>query len=306
MPIFKRPLSLALGGGGARGFAHIGVLRVLERERIPIKSIVGTSMGAIVGALYAQSLNSHEVEDKIKLFLKSPLFAQSHNAISKQKSLSLLDYIASELCEHLKDSDKMRQITATMDAEMSRSLGSLLGAADIRSCATPFAAVASDLRTGREVILSKGPLALSVLASSAMPGFLSPVSLDGYLLTDGAATSAVPIRAARSLWPRHKVLAVDVSSQLSSNPPLDNAVHVILRSSAITGFHYHNELVNEADVLLQPRVKLFSWSEFDNLDDFIAEGEQAALKKLTEIKKVVRPFKAVHFQQLIKLKDKRK
>lgn len=288
--ILKRSISLALGGGGARGFAHIGVLRILERENIPIKGIAGTSMGAIVGALYAQLKNSHRVEDKIKQFLKSPLFEHTQPTITKQKPLSLLDQLASELCDQLKDTEKMRQTQAFMDAEMSKAIGSLLGSSDIRDCQIPFAAVATDLRTGREVILAKGPLSQSVFASAAMPGFLSPVSLQGYLLTDGAATSAVPIRAARSLWPNVKVLGVDVSSELSSNPPLDNPIQIILRSSAITGSCYHDELIYEADILLQPRVKLFSWSEFDNLDDFIAEGEQAALKKLHHIKRATRRF----------------
>lgn len=247
-------------------------------------------MGAIVGALYAQSQNSHIVEEKIKQFLTSPLFEQSEHAQISKKSNSLLDSLASDFCEQLKDGEKLRQITAFMDAEMSKALGSLLGGGDIRSSHIPFAAVATDLRTGQEVILSKGPMAQSVLASAAMPGFLSPVALNGYLLTDGAVTSAVPIRAAKTLWPFHKVVAVDVSSQLSTNPPIDNPIQVILRNSAITGFCYHKELIKEADILLQPRVKLFGWSEFDNVEDFIAEGEQAALTKLRDIKQIIRRF----------------
>lgn len=246
-------------------------------------------MGAIIGALYAQTQDSHQVEEKIREFLKSPLFEKTHQSGIKKKSNSLLDQLASDLCEQLRDGDKIRQRTAFMDAEMSKALGVLLGGGDIRNSKIPFAAVATDLRTGREVVLSKGPMAQSVLASAAMPGFISPVALDGYLLTDGAATSAVPVRAARSLWPA-KVLAVDVSSQLSSNPPLDNAVQIVLRNSAITGARYHDELVKEADILLQPRVKLFSWSEFDNVDDFIAEGEQAALLNLKRIKKQTQRF----------------
>ncbi len=247
-------------------------------------------MGAIIGALYAQSRDSHQVEKKIREFLKSPLFEKSHPSEYNKKSNSLLNYLASELCEQLKDADKMRQMTAFMDAEMSKALGALLGGSDIRDSKIPFAAITADLRTGQEIILSKGPMAQSVLASASMPGFLSPVSLNGYVLTDGAATSAVPIRPARALWPKTKVLAVDVSSQLSSNPPLDNAVHVILRTSAITGACYHDELIKQADVLLQPRVKLFSWNEFDNIEDFIAEGEHAAFLKLKQIKKAARRF----------------
>ncbi len=247
-------------------------------------------MGAIVGALYAQSQNSHDVEKKIKEFLKSPLFDPSNRTKIPQKTNSILDYFASELCEKLKEQEAARQMTAFMDAELSKVLGSLFGSGDIRQCSIPFVSVATDLRTGGEIVLSKGPLARSVLASAAMPGFVSPISLDGYLLTDGAATSAIPVRAARAMWPGNKVIAVDVSSSLSSNPPLDNPIHVVLRSSAITGSCYHDELIKLADVLLQPSVKLFGWNEFANLDDFIAEGEQAAIRKLHQIKKATKRF----------------
>jgi NTE family protein len=289
--IFKRPISLALGGGGARGFAHIGVLRILERENIPIKGIAGTSMGAIVGALYAQKQNSHRVEEALKDFIQSPLFQNTTAAAKQQKKpTSFLDFMAIELCEQLKDSVKMRQTIQRMDQEMQQALDLLLGTGDIYDCRLPFAAIASDLRTGSEIVLTTGPISRAVFASAAMPGVFSPVSIDGYLLSDGAATSAVPIRAARSMWPRTKVLAVDVSSKLSTFPPLDNALQIVLRSSAISGHCYHNELVKEADILLQPHVKLFSWSEFDSFEDFVAEGEQAAIKALKKIKRTVRLF----------------
>ena len=279
-----------MGGGGARGFAHIGVLRILERENIPIKGIAGTSMGAIVGALYAQKQNSHRVEEALKDFIQSPLFHNTNAATTQQKkTTSFLDFMAIELCEQLKDSAKMRETIQRMDQEMQHALDLLLGKGDIRDCRLPFAAVASDLRTGAEIVLRKGPLAQAVFASAAMPGVFSPVSIDGYLLSDGAATSAVPIRAARSMWPS-KVLAVDVSSTLSTFPPLDNALQIVLRSSAVSGHCYHNELVKEADILLQPHVKLFSWSEFDSFEDFIAEGEQAAIKALKKIKRAVRIY----------------
>lgn len=243
-------------------------------------------MGAIVGALFAQTQNSFAVEKKIKEFLRSPVFERSrtnHKAFG-----SFLEQVAVDLCEQLKNARHMRETIAHMDAEMHKAMISLFGTADIRDCAIPFAAVATDLRDGAEIRLTKGSLAQAVLASSAMPGILSPVSIDGYLLSDGAATSAVPVRAARSVWPKTNVVAVDVSSQLSAHPPLDNSLSIIVRNCAITGFFYHKELIKEADVLIQPHVKIFGWNEFDNIDDFISEGEQATLLKSRLIKKVAR------------------
>lgn len=243
-------------------------------------------MGAIIGALYAQTQNSFTVEKKIKEFLCSPLFERTRT--HDKASGSFLEQVAVDLCEQLKNAQQMREMIAEMDAEMQRSMMSLFSHADFGDCAVPFAAVATDLRSGAEIILTKGSLAQAVLASSAMPGILSPVSIDDYVLSDGAATSAVPIRAARSSWPKTTIVAVDVSSQLAPNPPLDNSLSIIIRNCAITGFFYHKELIKEADVLIQPHVKIFGWNEFDNIDDFISEGEQATLKKMRLIKKFAR------------------
>ncbi len=203
---------------------------------------------------------------------------------------SFLEHIAEQLCRPRNDDNDPMQAIAQMDEGMTAALSELLSQDDIRECRIPFAAVASDLLSGEEVVLSQGPIVAAVLASSALPGVLSPVAIGDYLLVDGAATSAVPVRAAKKLAARSKVVAVDVSSQLSPHPDTDNIVQIIMRSSAITGKYYHEVLIREADVLVQPHVKLFSWSEFSNVEDFIAEGEQAAMKQLARIKKAVRIF----------------
>ena len=286
---FNRPIALALGGGGARGFAHIGVLRILEQKQIPIKLIAGTSMGAIVGALYAQLLDSFKVEEKIKEFLKSPLFQKSRKAHPTQTGPgSWMEHLSGQLMQQIQNPQQAAEHMATTDAEMLDALNMLLDDIDIRNTRLPFVAVASDLFTGRVVILRSGSIIKAVLASSAMPGILSPVEIDDHVLSDGAATSAVPIRAARSISPKAHVIAVDVSSQLSPYTSTNNPLNTILRNSAITGLCYHKELVKEADILIQPHVKLFSWSDFEHVEDFIAEGELATLKKIRAIRKLAR------------------
>lgn len=286
--MFKHRLALALGSGGARGFAHIGVLKVLERAGIPISQIVGTSMGAIIGGLYAQTRNTHVVEEKLKLFLKSPLFKQNQSEAANQKSAgSWMEYIAETLSEQLRPNETKERMQR-MNIEMRNTLQELFPQPLIEQCLIPFAAVASDLRSGAEVVQTHGSIAEAVFASSAMPGVFAPVQKGDYLLVDGAATSSVPVHAARALAPSAKIIAVDVSSSLAPFFDEQNIVSVILRSSAVTGMWHHRDLVKEADVLIEPHVKLFSWSEFSNMDDFIAEGEQAALQKLPQIKKAMR------------------
>ncbi len=292
MPVlkFQHPISLALGGGGARGFAHIGVLRVLQREGIHIGQISGTSMGSIVGAVYAQTRDANITEEKLKRFLQAPIFQQSQSAVPVQSGPgSFLEQLANQFGQN-ETLAEMQATIAQRDAAMKAALTELLSDGRIQECAIPYAAVASDLLSGEEVILTRGSIVQAVLASSALPGVFSPVKVDDYLLVDGAATSSVPVRAARFLKPKYKVVAVDVSAQLAPHPDLSNFFQIIMRSNAITGKCYQRQLVSEADVLIQPHVKLFNWSEFQNVDDFIAEGEQAAVKEILQIKKATKIF----------------
>ena len=256
---------------------------------MPIKLIAGTSMGAIIGGLYSQRLDSFEVEQRIKEFLQSPLFQKARETHPTQPGAgSWIEHLSLQLMHQVQHPEQTRDQIARTDVEMQEALKILLQDQDIRNSQVPFVAVASDLLTGAEVVLTQGSMLQAVLASSAMPGVLSPVKVNGHLLSDGAATSAVPIRAARRIASKSPVVAVDVSTQLSGTPVLNHPLDVILRNSAITGRCYHQELIKEADVLVQPHVKVFSWSDFDHVEDFIAEGEQAALKQIRAIKNLAR------------------
>jgi len=282
----KKPIALALGGGGARGFAHIGVLRVLEKAEIPIAVITGTSMGAIVGAVYAQLLSAEAVEKKFRDLLKSPEFKASgmHYAGKKKLQESWFDQLANQIRERIVVNVASHRKAAINIERLYSALDFLLKDDLIERTKVPFGAVASDLIDGEEVIITKGSIREAVAASAALPGFLPPIDLNSRLLVDGAVTSPVPIRAARALVDEDtKVVAVDVSQELPKEPKLDNIIDLVLRSYHITAKCYHEELIKEADVLVQPRVKDFHWSEFDKIEWLINEGQFAAEEKLEEI-----------------------
>ncbi|MDZ7721611.1 MAG: patatin-like phospholipase family protein [candidate division KSB1 bacterium] len=283
---------MALGGGGARGFAHLGVLRVLEREKIPIDRIVGTSMGAIVGAMYAQSGSIENVISNFQQYLeqnRSDPPARKEKKNKKSESQRWFDTLATRFRDQVllgKGSKK----THLDPEDMIFALEILLREQPIEETRIPFAAVATDVLTGDEVILSSGPITSAVAASSALPGVLPPVEYEGKLLIDGAATSSVPVRAAKKLIKHKKIIASDVSAELSEKPRLDNAVDIVMRNSRITSKYYRDELVKEADVLIQPQVGNFHWSHFDHLQEFIRQGEKAAEIKLSEIRRAARWF----------------
>jgi NTE family protein len=280
----KKSICLALGGGGARGFAHIGVLKVLEREKIPISQIVGTSMGAIVGAVYAQSGDIQLVETKFRELMTSPVFKSSGMAYADQQRVAegWFYQLAEHVHNHIVINIGKHTKSVASAERLKRVLSFLLQDDLIENTHIPFAAVATDLYKGSEVILESGPIIRAVAASSALPAYLPPVSINGLLLVDGASTSPVPIRAAKKLS-RNKVLAVDVSQTLPAQPKLDNLVDIVLRSYSITARRYHDELVRDADLILQPLVGQFHWSQFDTMDLFIQEGEKTILNSLDDI-----------------------
>ncbi len=284
---FNRPIALALGGGGARGFAHIGILRVLERENIKIGSITGTSMGAIIGAMYAQNSDTSVIIERLHHYLESTNQRKGKRAKTDKKDVQRwFDHIATLFRDQvlLKDPKKI-----TFGLETLRdSLYFLLDDRHIEDTHIPFSAVATDVLTGEEVILKSGPIILAVAASSALPGVLPPVEYGSHLLIDGAATSAIPVRAAKKMSGPKKVIACDVSADLSSKPRLDNAVDILMRNSRITSQRYRELIIKEADVLIQPDVGSFHWSHFENIEMFIKEGERAAELKLSEIKRAAR------------------
>lgn len=280
--MFKRPIALALGGGGARGFAHIGVLRALEKAELPIELIVGTSMGAVVGGLYAQLADAAAVESKIRSFLGSPLFRESHSV--ERKASWADDALELLLAQRDKNENPLEQMSA-MTTRLKEALEKLFPRPLIEECRIPFAAVAADLRSGEEIVVRHGLIADAVTASSAMPGIFAPLEIGVRLLADGAAASPVPVRAARILAPDACIVAVDVSAGLAASFDEKNPLSLLMRSFAVTGACRHRDLIAEADVLIRPHVKWFSWREFEEFEAFIAEGEQAAVRALPMIKK---------------------
>jgi NTE family protein len=282
----KTGVVLALGGGGARGFAHIGVLKVLEREGVKIGAIAGTSMGAIVGAMYALYADAIEVEEVFRKFLSSPF----HERFGK--TFFLLSEDPTVFHEPGKTALKLGKRFMYMKAASTGALFSrdVLDEAfkyllpDIRfsDLRIPFACVAADLRTGEEVVLGEGKLIPAVIASSSIPGFVEPARLARRLLVDGSIISTVPVDAARRLS-KGKLVAVDVSLDIDKSGLLGTAFDVAIRSGDITSHYLTKSQLMGADLVVHPRVGRTTWANFDKLDEMIHAGESAARKILQSL-----------------------
>jgi len=279
-------VALALGGGGARGLSHIGVLKAFESAGIKIDLIVGTSIGALVGAIYAFHPDSAFVHRKFAEFLKSQCYLRSNlNRIARRKnSDSLLGQMAASMKERVAINLAQSRLALASDKKVIEVLEFFLAHQDIENAQIPLAAVATDLNSGEEILFTEGDVIQAVAASSAIPGFFPPVKVADKLLVDGVLLNPVPILPARQLG-ADIVIAVDVGQDLDRYDEIENIIDIILRSNLVTAKKFNALLLEQADIILKPAVGRFHWADFKHLHELVQQGEQTAAARTIDILK---------------------
>ena len=249
-------LGLALGGGGARGISEIGVLRVLEQEKIPVDVVVGTSVGSLVGALYADTGRVLDAE---------------FHAIAVTDE-DLFDYKAFAFFSGgFVKGEKLRKF---LDTRLRNSR--------IENMAIPFGAVAVNLRTGQAVLFDRGPVAPAVHASCAIPGVFVPVEIGGTTYVDGGVTDPVPVSFARQKG-ADVVLAVAVPPAIPVAAPR-NPIEVAYHAAAIMSAEIARLRAREADVVVSPEVGDVAYDDFTQKKRLIEAGEAAARRALPALR----------------------
>jgi NTE family protein len=286
----KERTCVVLGGGGSRGLSHLGVLQVLERERIPIHTLVGTSVGAVVGAVYALDPDAIGVTRRALSYLKSAQFR--HDTFRKVllKSQAVESNYLKNLFNGIRKSyifsNLLRKPSIFPGERLESVICDLVPDRQFSDTHIPFAVPALDIRTGREVLLTKGPLRKAVLASCSLPGFFPPVEYDGMLLADAGVIGPVPVSAA-SYFEATVVIAIDIASQLDEMPESMHGLDAILRVENIAGRRLNQIELANADVVIRPEVGKKYWSDFSELDDLVAQGVRATEAKLEDLKAVL-------------------
>lgn len=287
--LFRKPkIGLALGGGGARGLAHIGVLKVLERERFPIHIITGSSVGALIGAMYAQNPNVNFVENKIRNYLNSQDFKKTglERVIQRKEVENFFSQMVTYLKEKIVINLAHSRTSLVSNKRLIKVLGFLLNNLKIENTKIPLGIVASDLISGRDILFSKGNIIDAVAASSSLPGFLPPVQISEYLLLDGCITQPVPVKATYEMG-AEVVIAVNVSQNLDCKIEFENIIDIMTRTTQITSFCYNLSQLAKADLIINPNVGHFHWSEFDQINFIIEQGKQAIERILPKIRKLI-------------------
>jgi len=253
----KPVVALVLGGGAARGFAHVGVIHALEQAGIQVDMVVGTSAGSVVGALYAGGIHGEQLLE-----------------------------IAKDL-EREKVTDWMFPDRGVLRGERLQQLvNELLQDRPIESFEKLFAAVATDLESGQLMAFTSGNAGMAVRASSTFPGLVPPIEIGGREYVDGGLVSQVPVKVARALGAT-VVIAVDVSRQPLLRPELMSTLGVMQQSIIIMSKKIAEAEIGLADVVIHPDVGVIPIAGFEMREQAIAAGEQAGLAALPVIKRVV-------------------
>jgi NTE family protein len=287
----RKSIGLVLGGGGARGLAHIGVIRALEEESIPIDIVVGTSIGALVGALYATGVGADEMEKMVDEFFKGSTFQKSALKSIKDvqigKRLTITQKIQAFFRGRLYLAKALFKAGVLKTEAFQAMIDYFVPDIKIQDTQVRFRAVVTDLVSGQPVVMSQGSLRKAVMASCAVPGSVPPLEEDRMLLSDGGIVNLVPTTVARDEGADF-VVAVSVNNDIYSEEKLCSALDIYARAAEIESFHLEQSSLEEADVVIRPRVDGLHWTDFSLARDLIQEGERVAREKLDMIRKALR------------------
>lgn len=248
-------IGLALGGGAARGLAHIGALKAFEEEGIPVSAVAGTSAGSIVGAAFAAGLSWRAILDLAR-------------------KADWRSFVSPTL---------PRMGLLRMD-RLERFVEELLGGKDFRALRLPFTAVAVDVTTGEEVRLREGPVAPAVRASCSIPGLFEPASLGGRFLVDGGLAADVPVEAARQLG-ADRVIGVALNAGTAPFPTPANIMDVLSNTFQILARANALRNLEGADLVVAPRLSGFGYQDLSRLEELVALGESAARESLSAMRR---------------------
>lgn len=286
----KFKIGIALGGGAARAFSHIGVLEGLTKYGVPIDIVTGTSMGAIIGAMYATRPDVAAIKKRFADYIDSDVFDESGFNFFKELDShdeGILAEIGRRARRGVFNALMVTKTALVNEKTAAMSYAYLLEDLSVEQTRIPFAAVALDLQSGESVVLSRGRLRDVIAASCAMPGVLNPVKLDGRLLVDGGWAETVPIRAARQLGADF-VIAVDVGDSLRAFSEPRNAFDVIARADALARTNLNREQIKFADVVLSPQNEVTHWADFSTSLQAIERGGEEVDRQIGHVKRAIK------------------
>ena len=283
----KRPkIGLVLSGGGAKGFAHIGVLKVLEGAGIKIDYIGGTSMGSVIGGLYASGYNASQIDSIFKKtnfdeLINDYIPRSSKNFYGKKNDeLYAVVLPFSNFRIGIPEALSKGMYNYNLLSSLTRNVRHVR---DFNKLPTPFLCIGTNIETGEEVLLNKGNLVQAMMASAAFPSLFTPVEIDGNLLVDGGVVNNYPIQEVRNLG-ADIIIGVDVQDDLLKRKNLKNATRILVQITNLQSIEKMKSKVKDTDVYIKPDIRDFGVISFDRGEEIIRKGEEAAFAVYEKLK----------------------
>lgn len=283
----KKPkIGLVLSGGGAKGLAHIGVLKVLEEAGVEVSYIGGTSMGAIIGGLYASGYNAHQIDSIFKVtdfdeVVRDFIPRSSKNFYEKKNDET---YAISLPFENFKIGVPTAYSKGLNIYNMLNKLThNVRHVRDFNKLPIPFLCIATNIENGQQVLLDKGYLSQAMLASATFPSLFSPVLIDDQMLIDGGVANNYPIDEVRKLG-ADIIVGVDVQDDLKDRNSLNNATRILIQISNLHMIEKMNKKKRQTDIYIKPDIKNYTVISFDEGSDIIKKGEEAGFSVYEKIK----------------------
>jgi len=276
-------VGLALGGGGARGAAHIGVLQILHNNGIRFDHISGTSAGSVIGAMYAYEQDPKWVEKRFHDFIKSDEFdamgiERIHDQMNPDSAIGQMARFVRDRIVLIMSQQKSYLVRREKLVEAIRFLVPVERFDDL---SIPLVVTSTDLSTGKQVLMKSGNLIDALVQSCTIPGYVQPTERGEQLLVDGGVVDPIPVEVLRSYT--DYVVAVSITKNNLTEMKKKNIYEIMTRSDQITSSYLAKMKLEKADFAIHPSVGGLHWSRFDQFDTLLANGRDAAIVSLSEL-----------------------
>ena len=280
----KSALGIALGGGGARGAAHIGVLQKIKEAGIKVDLVSGVSAGSVIAAMYAFSEDPFWIEDKFrKLWSKSDFISKNKMASNSDKSISFSESIKKKILDHYTAIHNLHKNSLVDTLELEEAIKTLLPINNFNELKIPLKVVATDLNTGEDVVYEKGDLIGPLVQSCSIPGIFSPIIERNKVISDGGVGMPIPITVIKDIC--NFTIVIDIGQYKLNGLDSSNAKSITKRANIITSNRLKSLLSLQADFVIKPDTLGKEWSDFNACEDLLIQGRKSAENIMNELMK---------------------
>ncbi len=283
-------IGLGLGGGGARGLVHIGILKVLHTHKIPISVIAGTSAGAIVGAMFAATQDPEWIEDRFKKFFNHDLFKNlgTERMVPVSGQRSPLTQFAQKVRDRMVIALSMQRSSIVKKSRLKDALSFLIPVATFSELLVPLKVVATDLVSSNTIVYSEGDLVEAVVQSSSIPGYIEPTLQEDAVIIDGGIGMPNPVSLLAD--DADFLISVDIKKELTRHKLDLNIYDILQRSEEVTHYKLSSDLAAQAHHVVHPKGMHYHWAEFNEMDSLVNKGKAAMEENIQQLRDEIKTY----------------